>query len=298
MRANNSHRWVRYSGNPFPKEILEFGCDNPRHALALPEHVHDGAFEFVVIEKGHAEWEIGGYRFQSRAGDVFHTCPGELHRGRYEVIEPCRFWWIQLVVPFPVELPQMSSWLSIPLEEVTPLVTGLWNLPRVQQCGPFIIAPLKRLREAVESGDVIAGIECRTAILDFLVRLLRPGLQRPVPSDVLRGLEAIAHQMNTSPEWRPKIPELARRLGVSVSHFHRIFRDYTGLSPKDYLERVRMQEACHRLATTNDPITKISFDLGYVTSQHFATAFRRITGQSPRQWRSSAFGQTLSANLE
>lgn len=280
MQANDFRRWVKYSGDSFPPEILEFGCDNPRHALALPEHVHDNAFEFVVIEKGHAEWELDGERFQTRAGDVFHTRPGEVHRGSYEVIEPCRFWWIQVKTPSVTE-----SWLSIPNEESIPLVSGLWNLPRVHHCGPLIIEPLKRLRESVENDYALAKIECRIAILDFLVRLLHPGLQRPLPSDVLAGLEEIIIQMNSSHDWRPKIPDLAHRLGVSVSHFHRIFRDFSGLSPMDYMERSRIQEACHRLKETNDLITKISLDLGYVTSQHFATAFRRITGQSPSQWR-------------
>lgn len=285
-KTNNGQRWVRYQGEPFPSEILELGYDNPRHALTLPEHVHEDAFEFVVIEKGHAAWELGTEQFHTRTGDVFHTCPGEVHRGGYEVIEPCCFWWIQIAIPVVNPLDkQMESWLALPSEEVAPLIHGLLALPRVHHCGSFIVHPLKRLREAVERNDPLSKVECRAAVLDFLVRLLSPGLQRRFPSDVLAGLLEIISEMDASPEQYPRIPEQASRLGVSVSHFYRIFRDYTGLSPRDYLVHQRMTEACRRLETTNDPITKISFDLGYATSQHFATAFRRIMGQSPSQWR-------------
>ncbi|MFD1676232.1 AraC family transcriptional regulator [Alicyclobacillus fodiniaquatilis] len=286
IKPNDLHRWVRRSGPPFPKEILEFGYDNPRHALTLSEHVHENAFEFVVIEKGLAAWELDEGRFQTRAGDVFHTRPGEVHRGGYEVIEPCRFWWIQLEIPAPSELHALpENWLSMPPVEATPLVFGIWNLPRVHHCGPLITTSLKGLRETVERHDPLSHLKSRVAVIDFLVRLLQPERHSSIPSDVLAGLEEITNRMNASPDWHPRIPELANRLGVSVSHFHRIFRDYTGLSPMNYVERLRMQEACYLLETTDDSITKISFDLGYATSQHFATVFRRITGKSPSQWR-------------
>lgn len=284
-RQTETQRWVRTAGPPFPPEIQELGYDNPRHALTLPEHIHPESFEFVVVEKGHAAWEIGHERFETRAGDVFHTQPGEMHRGGYEVIEPSRFWWIQVVVPHPATRAADGRWMAWPIGDMRPLVEGLWALARVQHGGPLISAPLRRLRSAVERGDATSPLECRVALLDFLVRMLQPNSRRQVPEDVLKGMESIITRMHAAPHWHPRIPELAQGLGISVSHFHRIFRDHTGLSPMEYMERIRIAEAAHRLETSHDSILQIALDLGFSTSQHFATVFRRITGQSPTGWR-------------
>lgn len=289
QRANalERHRWIRSGIPPFPPELEMLGFDDPPQAIPLNEHEHPDAFEFVVIEKGHASWEIGRERFQTRAGEVFHTRPGEAHRGTYEVIEPCRLWWILIRAPTPDEFAQTpcTTWMSIPHDEAAWLIARLWNLPRVQPCGPLIVLPLKRLRENADRSEFLARLECRAAVLDFLVRLLQPKVEGAIPHDLLATLASVMRHMHTSPGWRPKIPDLAASMGVSVSHFHRIFRAYSGMSPMDYMERIRIEEACHRLDTTNDSILQIALDLGYATSQHFATVFRRIIGQTPTHWR-------------
>lgn len=55
-----------------------------------------------------------------------------------------------------------------------------------------------------------------------------------------------------------------------------------------YRTRARIAGAKTRLLDGDAPITAIAFDLGFPGSQYFATAFRRYTGASPREYRRRA----------
>lgn len=66
-------------------------------------------------------------------------------------------------------------------------------------------------------------------------------------------------------------------------HFHRAF----GCSPKQYQIRARMDEACRLLRETHLPVTDIAMELGFCSSQHFATQFLAHTGKTPSQYRNT-----------
>ena len=57
------------------------------------------------------------------------------------------------------------------------------------------------------------------------------------------------------------------------------------MTPRDYLGRLRLRAAQQALRGTGEEITAIALRLGYPSSQYFATAFRRHTGLSPREYR-------------
>jgi AraC-like DNA-binding protein len=50
-----------------------------------------------------------------------------------------------------------------------------------------------------------------------------------------------------------------------------------------------LRRAAEQLAQTDAPVTAIAFDLGFSSTQHFATSFRKQYGLSPTQFRRKAF---------
>ncbi len=83
-----------------------------------------------------------------------------------------------------------------------------------------------------------------------------------------------------------KMTELAQLTGLSNSQFTRRFNAALGISPKEYLLRVRVRKSCWLLETTNDTIASIAQQCGFYDHSHFSHAFRRHTGQSPTRYRS------------
>jgi len=280
-------------------ELQLLGRREVREAALLEDHSHDDAFEFVFVEKGQASWEVGSERFTTVAGNVFHTRPGERHRGSYSVIEPCRFWWLQLVTPGRHE--RDKPWLGLSKDEAVHLEMALNLLPRVTAVRDEISQVMHRLSLALLRSDTLSRLEQRHLILQFVFSLLQRERSRERQGEHAMLIRMIMETLEKDLTQRYTVEEMAEWINVSPSYFHRMFRRETGLTPMDYVERMRCREACRLLETTSQPITQISLDLGYATSQHFATSFRRITGRTPTQWRrehemSETIGSRSNAN--
>ena len=82
----------------------------------------------------------------------------------------------------------------------------------------------------------------------------------------------------------PTLSELARLCGLSVRQLTRSFRKSRGSSIGDHVAASRVEHAKHLLAT-GETIKAIGYSLGFSTPSAFSYAFRRATGQTPRQFR-------------
>jgi AraC-like DNA-binding protein len=81
------------------------------------------------------------------------------------------------------------------------------------------------------------------------------------------------------------IDAAADAVGLGISRFHERFLDEVGLTPNEYRTRLRIRRGRDLLTHTNRPITRIAHELGFGSSQYFATVFGRIVGMSPRAYR-------------
>ncbi|WP_312876229.1 helix-turn-helix domain-containing protein [Paenibacillus alginolyticus] len=260
-------------------ELLLFGFDEIRSAMPLSYHQHAG-YEFVLVERGKASWELDGHVYETKAGDVFHTSPGEIHRGGFNVIEPSRFWWF-IVTP-----PHSEGWLRLPQDESEGFRVALEALPRVTHTGLQAVDDIRKLRNALNSNIPLRTSATRQALLGLLLLILQPNQQMvSLAEDLLHQLDALIVRITEEPQWRPAIEEMADLVRISPSHFFRTFQEYTGLPPMVFIERARIKKACGLLVEGTDTVTEIANELGYASSQHFATVFKRITGMTPIQWR-------------
>jgi len=82
------------------------------------------------------------------------------------------------------------------------------------------------------------------------------------------------------------LERLAQDLGYSVSHLSALFKKRTGISPIDYLIRVRMKRALHLLRSTDASIGEIAAEVGYSDVYYFGRLFKKHWGLSPSRYRS------------
>jgi AraC family transcriptional regulator len=83
-----------------------------------------------------------------------------------------------------------------------------------------------------------------------------------------------------------KLRELAALAGISARHFERAFRQSTGSSPHAYVMGRRLHRARDLLINRPElPIEQIALRLGFSSSSHFSSAFRRRTGLTPTDFR-------------
>jgi AraC-like DNA-binding protein len=109
----------------------------------------------------------------------------------------------------------------------------------------------------------------------------------------------VACQMNRAKiliadQFRTITPEsLAQQLNMGYSNFRRIFKEYTGFSPAKYIQEVRMNKVKEAITHTANPIKQIAYEMGFENEDYFFTAFRRVTGLTPVQYRELTQGKSL-----
>lgn len=81
------------------------------------------------------------------------------------------------------------------------------------------------------------------------------------------------------------LDSLARRVGYSKYHLHRMFVSVVGLPVHEYVRRRRLTEAARLLVSSGQTIMDIALTAGYETQQSFTKAFKALFGASPRAFR-------------
>ncbi len=81
------------------------------------------------------------------------------------------------------------------------------------------------------------------------------------------------------------LTETAQKLGISYVHFIRRFKLSTGITPSEYLARIRLERAKDFLTQTDIPIKDIAPRCGYENEYYFSNVFKKYTGMSPSAFR-------------
>lgn len=81
------------------------------------------------------------------------------------------------------------------------------------------------------------------------------------------------------------VARAAAMVAMTPDAFGRFFRRHTGRTFTDYVNDVRLAEACRRTVETDAPISEIATGCGYQNLSHFNRRFRTQTGMSPREFR-------------
>jgi len=88
---------------------------------------------------------------------------------------------------------------------------------------------------------------------------------------------------NLSHQWT--VEEMAALVGLGTTAFSEKVKSYTGFSPLNYLINIRISEAIKLLKRPDVHVTDIALDVGFYSSQHFATTFKKLTGYTPSDFR-------------
>jgi AraC family transcriptional regulator len=155
-------------------------------------------------------------------------------------------------------------------------------------------------RLLLSAADVLEGNEAldtlfRQQLTDLLAtRLLAAHTGSPTtfqptmgglsPKVLLRAIERLRSDVDTD----VSLAALASDAGLSRFHFCRAFKESTGLSPHAWLRQHRLEQAMQMLRDTDASVVSVAAALGYGSQTAFAAAFKRLTGETPSNWRRRA----------
>lgn len=83
------------------------------------------------------------------------------------------------------------------------------------------------------------------------------------------------------------IPQLAKQCALSETMYRRRFRQLTGLSPIQYINRLKIEKACQLLQSGDIGHQQVSEFLNFNSVSYFYRVFKSITGQTPGDYKKS-----------
>lgn len=102
---------------------------------------------------------------------------------------------------------------------------------------------------------------------------------------------AACRLIETSEEM-PTLESLARHAGMSRFHFHRLFKETTGITPKAYAAAHQAQRVREGLVQTSS-VTDAIYDAGFNSSSRFYEKSTKVLGMTPTEFRAGGSGQTI-----
>ncbi|BEV46819.1 AraC family transcriptional regulator [Afipia carboxidovorans] len=145
--------------------------------------------------------------------------------------------------------------------------------------------------DSLDGSDVLDNL-FRQQLIDLLAtRLLVAHIgSQTSPQSIVGGLSPTVlrraiERMRSDADADISLAALAADAGLSRFHFCRAFKESTGLSPHNWLRRYRLEQAMTMLRDPGISVASVAAELGYSSQTAFAAAFRRLTGDTPSDWR-------------
>lgn len=131
----------------------------------------------------------------------------------------------------------------------------------------------------------------RAYLIELIVKLFRYMDERHAkqPSGQHRRLiEKALEYLRRNYMSTVKLEELAMNSFISKNYFSKLFKEVTGINFSDYIQKLRIDEACHLLKDTDLKVIDIAQQVGMKDLKFFYEVFKKFTGRTPGDYRRNA----------
>jgi AraC family transcriptional regulator len=228
--------------------------------MQVPRHEH--AYPYITILLR------GRYREPSRRGDsyfvpfsaVFH--PAHVRHSGIVDAMGCQFFTLEL------ESPRMNSMQTyVPSDSVFD-----WH-------GERILWPMLRLFREYRDSETRSSLTMESLILEIVSAVAANGQNATVVP--LHRWRLLLEKIHDSFRESIRVRDLASAAGIHPVHVARLFRRYTGVTPGEYLQQLRVQQACRLMQEPERSLAEIASESGFADQSHLNRVLRRFVHCSP-----------------
>ncbi|HKJ78925.1 MAG TPA: AraC family transcriptional regulator [Prolixibacteraceae bacterium] len=230
-------------------------------------------FQLNYITSGEGILENKNGKFPVKTGSLIVTFPGVWHR--YKPL-PSKG-WTENYIGFNGRV--VKNFLSHPRfdpsqpiiqvgekEEILDTFLKIFNLTEKEQ--PSF--------QQISSGLIIK-------LLGYLVALEKQ--KEFSGKKIVPIVEEARFRMRNEVDKSFNLEEFARQHNVGYSYFRRMFKNFTGISPRQYCLQLKIMRAKDLLLSTEKSVKEISYELGFESIHYFSRLYKKKTGSSPTNFR-------------
>jgi len=273
----------------------QFGDKPP--GWSYPKH-HHHLYEVLHCREGEAGVSLGGDAIVLRPGDWLFLRAGVRHAIDNRPSGGGRFAFFN--IHFDLDDHDLRKRLSVAEYAVVPAAAAsATRLPGyVAEIEALMRPGLEQALPAETEVRLPLAAEQRVALQAYILLIVRemirlqgevqgggtaaPGDSTIYEADMAHRIEERLERLASSDG---SISQIAEALNLSRSRCTKIFTKIYGVSPRQYVTRLKLSRAKELLVGTNRTVEDIANELGFHSASHFSRQFRRGTGMSPNQFR-------------
>lgn len=252
------------------------------------EHTHD-FLEFVYILRGRCVHTIDGSVYPVKKGDLLIIDYGQKHSiisGAGEYIN------IFLKPEYLSETigKQTDALALLDLVEFSEFKKSLAEIKNLVSFSDFELATVENLLLNLEAemnekpmGHSLSTRSWFNLLLIMIFRKMSVHLSERfngVSNELLTYVQSHCRE-------KLEMSEIAEKCHYHPSYFSRLFREFCGMSFREFVKKSRINRAALLLANTGLSVTDVCFESGYSDKTKFFRHFREITGMTPLAYRKS-----------
>lgn len=245
----------------------------------LDTHSHNEVLEICYCLKGQQYYKVGGDLFKLTGNCVLIIPSNVEHSSGVHPEDIGELFWLQISLQ-----KDKGDLCNLPSKHSDYLLNELGKKGRVIHKGAF---NLKYLLEGIldtleKPQSIINDIYLNQSIVQLLLETLFLS-EKPQYSVNSEKLIAIDKFLEKNIGRIIYVDELADLINVSTAYFKSWFKQKTGVPPKAYINRLKIEQAKVDLLKKRT-ITQVAFELGFSSSQYFSTIFKKHTGITPKSY--------------
>jgi AraC-like DNA-binding protein len=230
-------------------------------------------FEFIMASEGYMNLE--GIRYPLKPGDLCLRKPYEMTMG---------------------EPPYACYMISISLldDDLQKKTHPLYHNDIIDSLPPVLLVKnpkyyeliFQKILDQYIKNEPSSTLLISSLILEIIYAAYQEARQFYLPSSAYSRVikKAIGFIESKSTE-KISLEQIALHIGMSASHFQKVFKETMNVSPHDYLTNHRLTKAKEWLLMTDDSMTDIAYRSGFETNAYFSYVFKQKMGVSPSMYR-------------
>lgn len=127
-------------------------------------------------------------------------------------------------------------------------------------------------------------------LLITIFRLYKKNITVDETLDIQRRkiIDTVINYMKCNYSKELKLEDLSARAFLSPSYLSRFFKECTSMTISEYMQKIRIEEACQLLKKTDMKVIEIAYKVGYRDIKYFNSIFKKINGKTPGEYRRKA----------